>query len=171
MQYIMKCSFLSGLLLFLLFSGPAMAWRGTVEDVLAGDILTVKEEGSSRGTLLRLYGVDAPEMAEPGLEGQPFGLEAFELARQLLPKGQRVVIHDMRQDTMGRDKGGIVTLPGGVTLQEELLKAGLAWVTSLHCGNCRDWKSVQQAAREAKRGLWRDESPEPPWEWRLKHRQ
>lgn len=167
----MRYIFVPFLLLLLLFPGPALAWRGTVENVLAGDTLAVKEEGSGRGMLLNLYGVDAPETAEPGLEGQPFGQEALELARRLLPKGQPVVIHDMRQDTMGRDKGSIVTLPGGATLQAELLKAGLAWVTPLHCGNCWHWKRLQREAQRAKRGLWRDENPEPPWEWRKKHHQ
>lgn len=151
-------------MLLCLVPAQALAWRGFVEEVPDGATVIVREEGSGRKVLVSLYGIAVPRRDAPG-QPQPYGDEAYAKARELLPKDLPVDVHDMRQDTMGRDKGGMVTLPGGRTLQEELLGAGLAWVAPLHCGNCWDWKRLERRARAEGIGLWSDDAPVPPWEW------
>lgn len=135
-----------------------------MEEVLDGSTVTVREEGSGRKVLVRLYGIAVPKQ-DPPERAQPYAAEAIAKIRELLPRDLPVDVHDMRQDAVGRDKGGTVTLPGGRTLQEELLRAGLAWVAPLHCGNCWDWKKMERRARAEGIGLWSDDSPVPPWEW------
>lgn len=146
-----------------LVPSPALAWRGLVEEVLDGATLTVREEGSGRKVLVRLYGVAVPRL--DATRPQPFAVEAFEKAKELLPKDLPVVVHDMRLDAMGRERGFTVTLQGGRMVQDVLLEAGLAWVAPLHCGSCRDWKRLEKRAREQRVGLWSDAAPVPPWEW------
>lgn len=154
------------ILLFLICLAPAkaLAWQGFVDEVLDGATLIVREQGSGKKVLVRLFGIAVPKLG--GLAGQqPFAAEAFARAKALLPKDLPVTVHDMRQDTMGRDRGFTVTLPGGSLMQQELLRAGLAWVTPLHCGNCLHWKKLEKTAREENVGLWSDVRPVPPWEW------
>jgi endonuclease YncB( thermonuclease family) len=57
-------------------------------------------------------------------------------------------------------------------LNQELIKAGLAWVYWEYCGHpiCETWKGLQIGARMDKRGLWADPDPIPPWEFRRKRR-
>jgi hypothetical protein len=60
---------------------------------------------------------------------------------------------------------GDVLLPDGTILNKELVKAGLAW---WYCKYSVDQSlaELEIEAREAKRGLWQDPKPVPPWEWR-----
>ncbi len=57
-------------------------------------------------------------------------------------------------------------------LNEELVKAGLAWVYWKYCHHpiCVSWENFQLRARFDKRGLWADPNPIPPWEFRRKRR-
>lgn len=143
------------LVLCLFSAAPAFAWRGLVENVEGCEAVTVKVDGAGRSVMLKLYGVTCPSSGEAG-DGL-YAERALELLRGLLPKDLPVIVHDMRQDVVGRDKGAMITLPDGRIVQEELLKAGLARVSPLHCGNCWRWKKLQRAAEEAKIGLWRVE--------------
>ena len=58
-------------------------------------------------------------------------------------------------------------------LNEELLKAGLAWVYKYNCSEpiCESWKNYQLRAKFDKRGLWSEPDPVPPWEFREKKRE
>jgi endonuclease YncB( thermonuclease family) len=57
-------------------------------------------------------------------------------------------------------------------LNEELVKAGLAWVYDFYCSEpiCESWKNFQLGARLDKRGLWGDSGEIPPWEFRRQKR-
>jgi len=57
-------------------------------------------------------------------------------------------------------------------LNEELVKAGYAWVYDYYCSEpiCESWKNFQLRAKFDKRGLWADPNPIPPWEFRRKKR-
>ena len=63
-----------------------------------------------------------------------------------------------------------VLLPDGRSLNRELVKAGLAWWYRRYAAD--DWllKELEAAARTARRGLWVDAKPVPPWEWRRPRR-
>jgi hypothetical protein len=53
----------------------------------------------------------------------------------------------------------------------EMLKAGLAWYyandSDLPQSDRPLYAGAEREARSARRGLWQDESPQPPWEFRL----
>ena len=60
-------------------------------------------------------------------------------------------------------------MPNGTLANEELVKAGLAWVYD-EIDIDPDWgkklKALEQEARDSKRGLWADPHPVPPWVYR-----
>jgi endonuclease YncB( thermonuclease family) len=45
------------------------------------------------------------------------------------------------------------------------VRAGMAWVFDKYVTD-RGLYAVQEEARAARRGLWADKKPTPPWEWR-----
>jgi endonuclease YncB( thermonuclease family) len=59
-----------------------------------------------------------------------------------------------------------VLLPDGRSLNHELVGAGLAWWYRRYAPGDLDLERLESEAREAKRGLWADAEPVPPWEWR-----
>jgi endonuclease YncB( thermonuclease family) len=142
---------------FWLSPASAQTWTGKVLAVRDGDLLNI--EHPEKGAVpLMLYGVDAPD------RGQPF----FEQAKEFLTdrvEGKVVTVREIP----GKRKAdtAIITDEGG-NINEQVLAAGLGWVCLKNCDQefCSDWKKLEARAREEKRGLWQDENPVPPCEWR-----
>jgi endonuclease YncB( thermonuclease family) len=61
-----------------------------------------------------------------------------------------------------------VVLPDGRNLNRELVQAGLAWWYRKYAPDDRELEKLEAEARSAKRGLWQDPNPVPPWEFRKK---
>ena len=61
---------------------------------------------------------------------------------------------------------GEVLLPDGRNLNHELVRAGFAWWYRKYAPEDETLKQLEQEARAAKRGLWVDAKPIPPWQWR-----
>ena len=57
-------------------------------------------------------------------------------------------------------------LPDGAILNRELVKAGMCWWYRKYPPNDIILAGLEKEAREAKRGLWVEPNPVPPWEWR-----
>ena len=58
----------------------------------------------------------------------------------------------------------VVLLQDGRRLNRELVKAGLAWWYRKYAAEGEKLSQAEQEAREAKRGLWVEAHPVPPWE-------
>ncbi|WP_447973818.1 thermonuclease family protein [Nitrospira sp. Kam-Ns4a] len=146
---------LLGLWMLAAASGAWADFTGRVMSVTDGDTITVRE--GSRQVRVRLNGVDAPE------KRQAFGRRAKQLTAELV-FGQTVTVREHGQDPYGRVIGD-VGLPDGRILNEELVRAGLAWWS---CRYSRDTHlaELEREARAARRGLWADSSPIPPWDFR-----
>lgn len=56
----------------------------------------------------------------------------------------------------------------GEGVSEQQLRRGMAWEYSSYHRN-KAFIALQEEARRARRGLWADTSPMPPWEWRKLH--
>ncbi len=132
---------------------------GRVISVADGDTLSIIDSGGSTSKI-RLYGIDCPELKQAGGEAAA----AFTRALAFF---SNVEARRMDKDRHGRSVA-IITLPDGRVLNEELLRSGHAWLYERYCKSprCRYWKSLEAQARTEKRGLWRDKSPVPPWQWR-----
>lgn len=63
---------------------------------------------------------------------------------------------------------GVVVLPEGANLNEELIRQGHAWVYPQYCKQdfCSDWQGLEEEAREDRAGLWFSDNVVAPWEWR-----
>ena len=59
-----------------------------------------------------------------------------------------------------------VILPDGRNLNRELVRAGLAWWYRRYAPHDAELEALEAEARAARRGLWADPHPVPPWEWR-----
>lgn len=143
----------------LLLTVPAQAWEGTVTRVTDGDSIVVQRKDTGEKVKIRLAGIDCPE------SGQSYGKQATALVIKAALK-KRVGVVEMGQDKYKRSLGAVVKLDSGMSLQELLLKAGMAWVYTRYCADCRQWRALEDEARKTRRGLWRDDHPLPPWEWR-----
>jgi endonuclease YncB( thermonuclease family) len=112
---------------------------------------------------IRLYGIDTPE------KGQAFSKRARQFASKLV-YGKVVEVKVMATDRYGRTVA--MTYADKTLLNEELVKAGLAWVYWKYCHHpiCESLKNFQIGARMDKRGLWVEPNRIPPWEFRRKKR-
>jgi len=132
-------------------------FTGKVVGIVDGDTLTVLRRDKPERVYLN--GIDCPEKA------QPFGLRAKNFT-STLAFGQIVTVKPTARDKHGHIIADVV-LPDGRLLQYELVKAGLAWWYSRREVNQR-LRDFQEEARLAKRGLWVDPDPIPPWDWRAR---
>jgi endonuclease YncB( thermonuclease family) len=137
---------------------PSLQFSGKVVGITDGDTITVLHNG--RDERVRLHGIDCPE------KGQPYGSKAKQFVSQLV-FGKEVTVKDYGLDNTRskRTLGEIVLLDGRV-VNEELLRAGLAWWYRKYVPNRLDLAALEEEARNAKRGLWADPHPVPPWCWR-----
>jgi endonuclease YncB( thermonuclease family) len=147
------------LVTIILFSGCAPQ-AGRVVSIADGDTFTMLGEGNTQ-IKVRLYGIDCPE------KSQAFGNVAKQFTAEKI-FGKQVEIEEKDKDRYGRIIA-IVHLQDGTTLNEELLKAGLAWHYTAYDDNAK-WQELQAAAQERRVGLWQDEDPTPPWEFRKNRR-
>ena len=147
---------LAALLLVGLASWATAAERhGRVVAVTDGDTLTLAVDGNEP-IHIRLAGIDAPE------HDQPFGQRGKQSLAELA-FGKTASVAVSKIDDYGRGIG-VVTV-AGVDVAAEQVRRGLAWVYR-HYSDDRRLLALEAEARAARRGLWADANPIPPWEWR-----
>ncbi len=137
-----------------------------VTKVIDGD--TIEIAHPDRGwptTRVRLWGIDAPEVARPdqGRPGQPWSQESAELADRLCA-GQMVRLRLEPHNSRGKYGRllAYVELPGGTLLNEEMLIAGLAHADRRFEHRLMErFKLLELQAKRSKVGLWSrgDRSP------------
>ncbi len=133
--------------------------RGRVVAVADGDTLTILD-ASRQQHRIRLAEIDAPE------KRQPFGQRSKQSLSGLC-FGREAVIEDRGHDRYGRAIGRVSC--GGIDTSAEQVRRGMAWVFDRYATD-RTLYAIQDEARAARRGLWSDAAPVPPWEWRAQHR-
>jgi endonuclease YncB( thermonuclease family) len=131
---------------------------GKVVRIRDGDSIVVLDGGAE--IEVRLHGVDAPEL------GQAYGKRAKRRAGELA-FGKEVRLESRGMDSYGRELAE-VRLPDGRSLNRELVSEGLAWWYRKYADDA-DLATRERDARTARRGLWADADPVPPWEFREAH--
>ena len=163
-----KTWFLFLFIIFLLtFPCFAQAFSGKVIGVAGGDtVIVLRKKEGFMGYLqtpvnIRLYGIDTPE------RGQAFGKKAKQFTSEMVYK-KTVQVTEVTTDRYGRTVALVAV--DKQLLNEELVKAGLAWVYTRYCDwpICETWKALQLKAMKDKHGLWSEPYPMPPWEFRRK---
>ncbi len=108
---------------------------------------------------VRFESIDAPE------HDQPYGLEAKRELDSII-HGKQLVIVPSDTDRYGRTVARVWV--GGLDVNRELVKRGAAWFQSEYAkDDALYWE--EQAARNAKIGLWA-KPHEEPWHWRERKR-
>jgi endonuclease YncB( thermonuclease family) len=146
-----------------LIAGQAVARTitGTVIQVIDGDTVEVLVDHVP--VRVRLAAIDAPEIGygrdDPG---QPYGQAARQSLANLIAR-RAVTIYDEGTDQYGLMLGTVYDGPANINARQ--VSQGMAWVY-------RDYSHdpvlmwLEYQARVAKRGLWADPHPVPPWEYR-----
>lgn len=141
------------LALFICFA--IFAQSGQVIKIKDGDTVVILDDDNVPHTI-RVADIDCPE------QGQPFSSKAkLFVSNEIF--GKHVEIKSKGKDRYGRIIGFV--LYDGKNLSLELLKNGLAWHYSYFSDN-KHMANLERLARKNKIGLWIDEHPINPYQWR-----
>lgn len=134
--------------------------------VADGDTVYVKGSDGSEQRV-RLLGIDAPESK------QAWGKESEQnLKRNLRSSDYRVQVVYKGHDQYGRIVGKLVA--NGKDLNLAQVASGNAWVyknflRDLEPGDADRYLKAEARARAEKLGLWQQDNPQNPREWRKEH--
>lgn len=138
---------------------------GRVVGVVDGDtvdILSIEREQIR----IRLAGIDAPERS------QPYGLLSKQKMSELV-FGKEAQVEFSKRDRYGRIIGKVIVSGRDASL--DLLDAGLAWhykkyANEQSANDRAAYANAEEIARLSNVGLWRDDQPIAPWDWRRGNR-
>ena len=136
---------------------PPLAWAdftGDVVGVADGDTITVLRD--NKQVKVRLADIDAPEKAQPYGNKSKQALSALVYGKAVLVVEQG---HDRYKRTIGR------VYQGDVDVSAEQIKQGMAWVYRKYSKDV-SLLPLENEAKAQRLGLWADDEPVPPWEWR-----
>lgn len=142
-----------------------LAWAdiltGRVVGVTDGDTITVLD-GNNTQHKIRLGGIDAPE------KKQAFGNVSKKSLSDLV-YDKRVEVDWYKHDRYGRIVGKVIV--DGVDANLEQIKRGMAWYYKKYKGELvledrLSYLHAQEDAENERLGLWVDNSPIAPWDFR-----
>jgi len=146
-------------LVLLTWPGAAEEFTGRVVAIRDGETIKVLRDGHA--AVVRLRGIDAPEMS------QAYGQRAKDYLSGLV-FGTTVTVRVAQRDRHGRMLADVL-LPDGCNAKQELVRSGFAWWFRRYSSDSRLGR-LEAEAREARRGLWVDRYALPPWEYRRQRR-
>lgn len=131
---------------------------GKVIAVKDGDTIDIFFNG--KPLTIRFAHVDCPEIKK----GQPFGQAAKQFTSDLCFGQTVTVINEGKYDRYKRLIAVIIN-DKNINVNKELVRAGLAWHFKRY-SNDNSYDELELAAIQNNIGLWADDNPIPPWEWR-----
>lgn len=130
---------------------------GTVVKIKDGDTVVILNNDKTNMITIRVAQIDCPE------KNQPYGKKAKMFT------SNEIYLKHVNYEIINTDKYGRtiakIYYDNKKSLAEELLKNGFAWHYRQY-SNSYELDNLQIQARNAKLGLWQDENPTPPWEYR-----
>ena len=132
---------------------PLKARRVDVNRVTDGDTIVLMDR-----TRIRLHGIDAPE------RDQPYGPIAA-AALEYMVAGS-VYLLEVNEDRYGRLVGHLYHSKDGYDINASMVCAGHAWWYQRYAPDSFVLYDCQLEAQQARKGLWEEEDPMPPWKWR-----
>ncbi len=162
-----------GLLIGLSLAVSADTLTGKVVKMTDGDTVYVLDANYQEHKI-RLAGIDAPERK------QAYGLASRKHLASIVA-GQQVTVEYQKRDRYGRILGKVLlvvvfhTSEDGVDVGLEQVKAGFAWHYKKYQHeqspeDRRLYADAENQARNERLGLWRENNPIPPWEYRRLYR-
>ena len=134
---------------------------GRVVRVIDGDTIVILDSANAQHKI-RLTGIDAPERK------QAFGTKSKEHLSESVA-GKFVLVDYNKCDRYERILGKVLLNDEDMNLEQ--VRAGMAWHYKKYqkeqTPSDRElYSKTEIEAREARRGLWYDAEPMPPWEYR-----
>ncbi len=159
-MHVKRSPLLFALLAAIGICGPANALvvQGAAR-VVDGDTLDVA------GTRVRLYGIDAPELAQICRRGENVSWQCGRAAADHLRRltaGRNVSCEGSERDALARLIAVCRITPAGPSVNEQMVSAGMAWAFTRYSSA---YVGTERRAREMERGVFAGES-QPPWEFR-----
>lgn len=171
------------LLLITIFSqqvyakAPLGTFQGMVTKVSDGDTFKIIPDKEMHGAKtnkkgevsVRLYGVDAPETKKPQWAAQSYSEEAKDYISSLV-EGKTVTCE--LKDIDRYQRAVCIVTAKGRNVNIEMIRAGYAWayVQYLDRPHASEYIGLEEEARKARKGIWKESNPTPPWEFRKVHR-
>lgn len=159
-----------GLAIFTLLAGASLAQAdtlvGEVVGLADGDTVTVLDAQKTQHKI-RLAGIDAPE------KGMPWGQKSKEALSDRVYR-RTVTVEWHKQDRYGRLIGKILVDGQDANLAQ--VADGMAWHYKEYAqeqtpDDRARYAQAELDARSARRGLWSEHDPVPPWAWRKMKRE
>ena len=119
-------------------------WTGWVSWVMDGDTVLLVRHGQLEPVKLRIDGIDAPEICQPG------GMQARDTMIRLALR-KSVEVDDRGQDIYGRQVGRLSV--DGVDLGAEMVRSGMAWAYRFRTGK-GPYAGLQRQAQTQKMGVF-----------------
>lgn len=135
------------------------SFTGQVERIADGDTVWVRPDTGGRPRKLRLEGIDAPEICQPGGEASRAWLSQLALNQRV-----RVVVN--RQDDYGRGLARVQL--NGEDLAARMVRAGHAWSYRWR-RSLGPYAADEQRARQSRLGLFASAATELPRDFRKRH--
>ena len=141
-----------------------MARRVRIRRVIDGDSLEVKYAGLfsflRKPFPVRLYGIDAPELA------QPYGQESRRQLQSLV-RGGGIRMDVKATDRYGRTVGLLYRGRRGRSVNVEMVRSGMAWWYRRYGGRDLGFPEAEAEAKRRRRGVWRHgDRVRRPWDYR-----
>ena len=138
---------------------------GRVVGVSDGDTLTLLDATNTQHKI-RLSGIDSPE------KGQPFG-QVCKKSLSDLAYDRVGAVESNKLDRYGRVIGKV--LVNGQDVNLEQIRRGCGWHYKKYeneqiLDDRLSYNAAEESARASRVGLWTDNEPMPPWDWRKARR-
>ena len=139
----------------------AATFTGRIVGIADGDTLTLLDATKTQHKI-RLAGIDSPEKSQPF--GQHCKKSLSDLAYDRL-----ATVESSKLDRYGRIIGKVLVESQDVNLQQ--IRRGCGWHYKKYQNEQSpedrlSYSSAEELARTNRKGLWADQEPIPPWDWR-----
>lgn len=155
---------------FLLLTSQAIgasAFTGVITKCSDGDTAIIERADHSQ-VKVRLFAVDAPEVKHrPREVDQPGGQEALSYVKENW-LGKEVVVSP-KGESYGRIVAEVVDAKTEKSMGLDLVSRGHAEVDTRY-SKSKLLLAAESKAKEEKLGIWKNESPIHPWDWRKRVR-
>jgi len=150
---------------------PQEEWkqmRAIVTRIVDGDTIVVADVAPGGSVHhVRILGIDTPE------RGQPVYGEVTSFMVMLILR-KPVTVEWRKRDRYNRMLGKVIytRYDQPIDIGARLLGTGMAWrkeSSEQRESDRKEYKEIEARVRAARVGIWREENPTPPWEWRRKH--
>jgi endonuclease YncB( thermonuclease family) len=149
----------------LITTSNADTLTGRVVGIADGDTLTLLDATNAQHKI-RLSGIDSPE------KGQPFG-QVCKKSLSDLAYDRVVAVESNKLDRYGRVIGKV--LVNGQDVNLEQVRRGCGWHYKKYqneqvLDDRLAYNAAEESARAGRVGLWTDQEPVAPWDWRKARR-